>query len=154
MSKKRLLLIIFAVAVVIIGILLFSIFHYTLIQGDADDIDFINIEIQLADGDYRELKVTEKEQLNFIYSKIVSASEREKYLVRRFPDHHYTKDSYITFYISYKNGSQTVHIGLDDRIVFDLKPKLGYSEEGFAIIDRSQSIEELKDYAYGLIVHA
>lgn len=134
-NKKAFLFVL--VIIILLGVITaiyFSFFRYELILGNVDDVERIGIEIQLADGKYKRIDISDSEEVEYIFELITNASKGKKDKVRLYPEHGYTKDSYITFFVEYEHDFQIIHIGYDNKIIYEIKPQNEHAEYGYVII--------------------
>ncbi len=146
--KKRIAIIISAVLLIFVAVAVYeSFFSYRLIQGNLSDIRYISVIKQNENGNYSEIQITDSEQISRIYEAIVYTSRGKVEELFLMPSHSYSKDSVYTFEIKYAEKLQTVYIGYDDKVIFDLESKPGSSERGFAYLDSPNKSEliELAD---------
>ena len=149
--KKNITLISCAILLIMtIGMLYNLFFSYNLIQGEQSEICYIIITKQNTDGGYSEIQITDSTQVEQIYELIVEASNGKVCQLFLMPSHGYSKDSILVFEIKYNDSIQTIYIGYDDMIIFDLEPKYGSTERGFAYLN-SPAREKLIAIAENLV---
>lgn len=148
-NKLRRLFLILMLIIVFIGVasvIYFTFFHYNLICGKADEVNCITAQIQLSDGVYESVEFTDTDEIKLLFSLFESAADGKKEIVRLYPGHGYTKDSYITFYVEYENDFQLIHIGYDDKMIFEIDKNSSLKERGYAIISCDKAENSLKSY--------
>ena len=152
MKKQRYILITSIIAALLILIVLTCVycFSYNIIQGNCNDIEQIEISVQVEYGNYKDIKITDREGIQLIYNAIVEGSTGERETEQLYPSHSYSKDSFATITVVYKNSKQTVFIGYDDKLIYDLNPKFGSSERGFVCIKKLDVVGYLKKYCIDL----
>ncbi len=134
MKKNMILISSAALLILTIGMLYYLFFSYNLIQGEQSEICYIVITKQNADGGYSEIQITDSTQVKQIYELIVDASNGKVSQLFLMPSHEYSKDSIFVFEIQYNDSVQNIYIGYDDMIIFDLEPKYGSTDRGFAYL--------------------
>ena len=153
MKKRRYIVIlsILAAVLVLTALICTYCFSYKIIQGNYSDIENIEISVQTEDGNYKDVIITDSESIRFVYDTAVEGATGERETVQLYPSHSYSKDSVATITIVYKNSKQTVFIGYDDKLIYDLNPKFGSSERGFVYVNKPDVAETLKKYCMYMV---
>lgn len=130
----------------IITIFCIYCFSFSIIQGDYNNIDYIQVCVQDDNGNYHTDRITDSNELLYVYNAVAAGAKGETELVQLFPSHAYSKDSLIEINIVYSTGKQNIYVGYDNKLIYDLNPRFGSSERGFVYVDEPSVVNLLKDY--------
>lgn len=151
-KKHKYIRFVLALALIAIIVLCVYSFSFSIIQGDCSDIERIEVTMQGENSEYTKTEITNQSEIETIYDIVCDGAKGNIENVVLYPSHEYSKDSQITISIIYKSGKQNIYVGYE--LVYDLNPKFGSSERGFAYVNNPSVLAELKEYCNSYATNA
>lgn len=139
-------ILILSVLIVSITLICIYCFGFSIIQGKYADINYIEVTVQDDHGNYQTARITNSDELLYLYDTVAAGANGNIEFVRLCPSHAYSKDSLVSINIVYTTCRQNVYVGYDNKLVYDLKPKFGGSERGFVRINEPDVAGSLREY--------